>query len=57
MKQPVDMVFPPVETGRVPFWRLALRGVSQTCFQSNELTGLFFLAAVLAASSGRCARR
>ncbi len=46
----VDTIFPPLEAPRVPYWRLVLRGVSQMCFQSNELTGLFFLAAVLAAS-------
>ncbi len=50
MKSPVDIIFPPVEPGHVPYWRLVLRGCSQLCFQSNELTGLFFLAAVLAAS-------
>jgi urea transporter len=50
MKQPVDMIFPPVEPGEVPYWRLALRGCSQFCFQTNELTGLFFLAAVFVAS-------
>lgn len=50
MKQPVDIIFPPIETGKVPYWRLVLRGVSQMCLQSNELTGLFFLAAVLVAS-------
>ncbi len=46
----VDTICPPLEAARVPYWRLVLRGVSQMCFQSNELTGLFFLAAVLAAS-------
>jgi urea transporter len=50
MKPPVDYIFPPVETGRVPYWRLVLRGCSQLCFQSNELTGLFFLAAVFVGS-------
>ena len=50
MQSPVDAIFPPVETGRVPYWRLVLRGCSQLCFQTNELTGLFFLAAVLIAS-------
>ena len=49
MKPPVDYIFPPVTTGLVPYWRLVLRGCSQLCFQSNELTGLFFLAAVLVA--------
>lgn len=50
MKAPVDYIFPPVATGAVPYWRLVLRGFSQLCFQSNELTGAFFLAAVLVAS-------
>lgn len=50
MKPPVDYVFPPVTSGQLPYWRMVLRGISQMCFQSNELTGLFFLAAVLVAS-------
>lgn len=50
MKAPVDYIFPPVEAGLVPYWRLVLRGCSQLCFQSNELTGLLFLAAVFVAS-------
>ena len=50
MKAPVDAIFPPVEAGQVPYWRLVLRGCSQLCFQTNELTGLFFLTAVLVAS-------
>ncbi|MCF8534012.1 MAG: urea transporter [Reyranella sp.] len=50
MKAPVDYIFPPVAPGAVPYWRRALRGCSQLCFQSNELTGLFFLTAVLVAS-------
>lgn len=50
MKAPVDLVFPPVAPGSVPYWRRTLRGCSQLCFQSNELTGLFFLAAVAVAS-------
>ena len=50
MKAAVDYIFPPVPTDSVPYWRLVLRGCSQLCFQSNELTGLFFLAAVLVAS-------
>ncbi len=50
MKQPVDYIFPPVASGQVPYWRMVLRGCSQICFQSNELTGLFFLVAVLVAS-------
>lgn len=40
----------PVEQPVVPYYRLVLRGCSQLCFQSNALTGLFFLAAVLVAS-------
>lgn len=50
MKAPVDYIFPPVMPGSVPYWRRTLRGPSQLCFQSNELTGLFFLAAVLVTS-------
>jgi len=50
MKPPVDFLFPSVAPGAVPYWRRALRGCSQLCFQTNELTGLFFLAAVLVAS-------
>jgi len=40
-------VLPAVERGRVPFWRVVLRGCSQCCFQTNEVTGAIFLAAVL----------
>ena len=50
MKQPVDIIFPPVEDSELPFYRIVLRGISQLCLQTNELTGLFFLAAVLIAS-------
>ncbi len=50
MREPVDYIFPPVTSGAVPFWRLVLRGCSQLCFQSNELTGVFFFAAALVAS-------
>jgi urea transporter len=50
MKAPVDYIFPPAVPGQVPYWRLVLRGISQMCFQSNELTGLFFLLGVLVAS-------
>ena len=50
-KQPVEYLFPPIQpTGSVPYYRLVLRGCSQPGFQSNELTGLFFLAAVLVVS-------
>ncbi len=50
MRSPVNIVFPPIEHGQVPYCRIVLRGCSQLCFQSNELTGLFFLVAVLVAS-------
>ena len=40
-------VLPAVEDGKVPFWRLVLRGCSQCCFQTNEITGALFLIAVL----------
>lgn len=50
MIKPIDIILPQVEPGQVPYWRLVLRGCSQLCFQTNELTGLFFLAAVLVAS-------
>ncbi len=50
MKAPVDYIFPPVAPGSVPYWRRTLRGCSQLCFQSNELTGVLFLVAVLVAS-------
>jgi len=55
MKAPVDYIFPPIEVGSVPYWRLALRGCSQLCFQANELTGIFFLVAVFLASPIACA--
>lgn len=41
---------PSTKTDRIPYWRIALRGCSQLCFQTNALTGLFFLAAVFVAS-------
>ena len=50
MKQPVDIIFPPLEDGELPFYRIVLRGISQLCLQTNELTGLFFLTAVFIAS-------
>jgi len=50
VKQPVDFIFPPAENGKLPFYRIVLRGISQLCLQTNELTGLFFLVAVLIAS-------
>jgi len=50
MKPPVDYIFPPAVPGQVPYWRLVLRGISQMCFQSNELTGVFFLLGVFVAS-------
>jgi urea transporter len=40
-------VLPAVLDGEVPFWRLVLRGCSQCCFQTNEITGVIFLLAVL----------
>lgn len=40
-------VLPDVADGAVPYWRLVLRGCSQCCFQTNELTGVLFLAAVV----------
>lgn len=50
MRNAVDIIFPPVENGNLPFFRIVLRGISQLCLQTNELTGLFFLVAVLIAS-------
>lgn len=51
VKEPVDYLFAPRESGEaVAYYRLVLRGCSQLCFQSNELTGLLFLVAVLVAS-------
>ncbi len=50
-KQSLGDIRSPIETGNVvPYYRLVLRGCSQLCFQSNALTGLFFVAAVLVAS-------
>ena len=43
-------VLPAVDDGLVPYWRLVLRGCSQCCFQTNEVTGAIFLLAVLAYS-------
>lgn len=50
MKQPVDIIFPPIQNGELPFYRIVLRSISSLGFQSNELTGLFFLIAALVAS-------
>jgi len=50
MKPPVEYLFPAVKAGEVPFWRLVLRGCSQLCFQTNELTGILFLIAAAVAS-------
>lgn len=50
MKQPVDMIFPPIESGNFPFYRVVLRSISALGFQANELTGLLFLIAALVAS-------
>jgi urea transporter len=55
MKKPVDIIFPPIKDDEVSYLRLMLRGVSQLCFQANELTGLFFLVAILIASPIACA--
>jgi urea transporter len=41
------VLLPAVEDGYVPFWRVVLRGCSQCCFQTNEITGVIFLLAVL----------
>jgi len=43
-------VLPAVPDGSVPFWRQCLRGLSCCAFQTNELTGLIFIGAVLAFS-------
>lgn len=40
-------ILPAVADGDVPFWRIVLRGCSQCCFQTNEVTGLIFLIALL----------
>lgn len=50
MTQLADRFFPPIAQSKMPYWRFMLRGCSQLCFQSNEVTGLCFLAAVLVAS-------
>ena len=50
MTQLVDSILPQAIPGKLPYWRLVLRGCSQLCFQTNELTGLLFLAAVLVTS-------
>ncbi|WP_099025478.1 urea transporter [Mycolicibacterium palauense] len=47
---PVDPDPPDAAGQVVAYPRLVLRGISQLCFQSNELTGLCFLAAVLVVS-------
>jgi urea transporter len=38
---------PELEPAQVPPWRQVMRGFSQCAFQANELTGLFFIAAVV----------
>jgi urea transporter len=43
-------VLPEVADGGVPFWRQCLRGLSCCAFQTNELTGLVFIGAVLSYS-------
>lgn len=50
MKKLVDIIFPPIENGELPFYRVVLRSISALGFQANELTGLFFLIAALVAS-------
>lgn len=50
MRSPVDIIFPPIENGELPFYRVVLRSISALGFQANELTGLFFLIAALVAS-------
>jgi urea transporter len=50
LKQAVDIIFPPIEHGKLPFYRVVLRSISSLAFQSNELTGLLFLIAALAVS-------
>jgi urea transporter len=41
-----NVVLPDPGFGKVPLWRQLLRGVSQLCFQANEITALFLIAAV-----------
>ena len=53
MKDPVDYIFPRVTNGPLPYWRMVLRGCSQLCFQSNELTGFFVLVVRFVAIGGR----
>jgi urea transporter len=43
-------LLPDLTSRRVPFWRQCLRGLSCCAFQTNELTGLIFIGAVLAYS-------
>jgi len=43
-------LLPDVTNRQVPFWRQCLRGLSCCAFQTNELTGLIFIGAVLAYS-------
>ena len=50
MTWPVDIIFPPKEGEKLPFYRIVLRSISQLCLQTNEVTGLAFLIAVLIAS-------
>jgi len=40
-------LLPEVEPSQTPFWRAVLRGFSQCAFQTNELTALFFITAVM----------
>ncbi|MGD9648894.1 MAG: urea transporter [Pirellulales bacterium] len=50
MNHSVKTIVEPASPAPVAYWRLVLRGCAQLCFQSNELTGLCFLVAVLVAS-------
>ena len=40
-------VMPETEEGQAPLWRIIVRGFSQLCFQTNEITAVLFLVAVI----------
>jgi urea transporter len=40
-------IMPETEVGETPLWRIIPRGLSQLCFQTNEITGVLFMVAVL----------
>src|SRR5262245_29222306 len=40
-------VLPEITTRSVPFWRQCLRGLSNCAFQTNEITGVVFVLAVI----------